>query len=1566
MGDNSKFSTSCKLQRIGYSQKPLTRSRQMAHIEKLNLAGSFKNNLSDISPDNSHRHGINDMDSTSRDNDVQDFWVVNNEISRMEFSKPFHDNSFKKTFLKRSRLINKLGKHMNIGKEKLIRINETLVPKESEYIKKAKERNKKILFKRDIDIYTINQRLEDRDFAKDIADEIEYINTHHKDVICGPVKHLESPEKSPYRSPRRSPKKLRDSQINLPISPYRSPRKSPQRCRRGSQFTSPISKKRYMKNELIPVKLMVDQWKDEDGENQGEYQRIEMNQSLTDGESIKSKASEWRIEKARQKGPTTIEYQNQIYDNATNNVSRLTNAFEGDLTQDEKISAQDKKVEDFFKKSKKDNYLKVKKYLNQNGIDYEIRRSSTFDNQKKNFPKIRHSASRSMNKKPLTTANLSTNQDINLINIDPSDINIGSSSVLEGHQDKSGYNIRGPLRKRPSIIEKDARLPKLTLRKSYTLDENSLASKQYSLRLSNSRNPKKRHSSRSNNQPPGIPEVEENDKNSDGLTPSDSKVFTRTDLNTLDGGSVAGNEMEIVNESDIDNSSQSGQGLSPGNSKKGEGSRNNSICDEFRDSDIYNRLIKSTTSRDFQKERNAIMMPINNTNDQPQVIKLADRRLTHTISHFQDRKISNTSQMKHSGALEPMEFEDSVVMGKKKTKPLIKSKVKKTAKQIQLDKLKAFSNEVKVIDRFERDFYSDQGTLLPLKLTKFFSMNMYCMYIYPFSTNYHRLLAEILNLGARLIKTQILYDINITTNSNFWENLINDADHWCGLEDLVLAKCSMDDNAVDFLLNSIVTKKSKLNNLYLNGQRYNHYQNRLNFYKTMSTSETKLKYIVFEDLCLTEYEISTKFFSMLKNMELLKSLYIKNCHFNSKALKENFVITLTKLNLLKYFSFTNIKCQNFDFSLIIAGLVNTIKENNSQYHIDLSNNNHTLKELEPLFKLMQDEGKDIKLNCIHLNDNCFNEIEIREVLEQYSILEKLEYKFRPERFSNFEFLGLQWNEQIYNRLYHDKIRDLDYEISYSKEKDDDDNKSKCVTDLSDIEITQIMNLKMRKKIVLSKVSDSVDEIVKTHQNKSPGLSPEQSSTKICTKMPVVPTKWFIFENCCKCSRWSKKLIKYDETDEMCVFISTRFYQNLLFPLNYSFETGKFQTFLTQPPGNHTLKILSLQSLSQSDSTITLKDRLKQISTRKIFIHPQKKTIFESQPYDWITNPVSTEENNDSLSEDCTDSSGNEMKFFSDKDQLNLNKIKDMVTHDISIITEQIHQKETWNPLANTLDKDTEKHFIEGTITFYPVFQYFWRICFSFDLEATYISKETLIKAIELTGLIARKFDPTSEQSAFESFLQKDKFYKRTDILLELFIWGLSITDKSQSLQERVRIFMYIYVNTWADFQNNEEVFNKKILLSNMIDGKAKELDPIIRKCLLSIGVNGQVYYKVFISFFSDFLKEHEIDIDLLKFLMVISCPIDIDSDKITKEKYYYLNREQFGDIIVKLSTCLIENMKRKFNVSCFTCRDQNLFVFLQKISDCMNTVTVFIDNKLYNIFEGIGFRKKIPGIFEIL
>lgn len=75
---------------------------------------------------------------------------------------------------------------------------------------------------------------------------------------------------------------------------------------------------------------------------------------------------------------------------------------------------------------------------------------------------------------------------------------------------------------------------------------------------------------------------------------------------------------------------------------------------------------------------------------------------------------------------------------------------------------------------------------------------------------------------------------------------------------------------------------------------------------------------------------------MIERMDILKSIVLKTCHFNSRIAAKMIKKSITELRDLQHLSIIDVRC--IDLNLIIETITESIKTNNMLRHLDLSGN----------------------------------------------------------------------------------------------------------------------------------------------------------------------------------------------------------------------------------------------------------------------------------------------------------------------------------------------------------------------------------------------------------------------------------------------------------------------------------------------------------------------------------------------------------------------------------------------------------------------------------------------------
>lgn len=92
---------------------------------------------------------------------------------------------------------------------------------------------------------------------------------------------------------------------------------------------------------------------------------------------------------------------------------------------------------------------------------------------------------------------------------------------------------------------------------------------------------------------------------------------------------------------------------------------------------------------------------------------------------------------------------------------------------------------------------------------------------------------------------------------------------------------------------------------------------------------------------------------------------------------------------------------------------------------------------------------------------------------------------------------------------------------------------------------------------------------------------------------------------------------------------------------------------------------------------------------------------------------------------------------------------------------------------------------------------------------------------------------------------------------------------------------------------------------------------------------------------------------------------DIDYKLGNSEALENLGREGLGDFLVKMAMVLCEGQKKKYNVMYFSLREINMFALLNNIPGKFDLVSKYTEERIDKVFEKIGFRQKIPGVYEV-
>jgi hypothetical protein len=142
--------------------------------------------------------------------------------------------------------------------------------------------------------------------------------------------------------------------------------------------------------------------------------------------------------------------------------------------------------------------------------------------------------------------------------------------------------------------------------------------------------------------------------------------------------------------------------------------------------------------------------------------------------------------------------------------------------------------------------------------------------------------------------------------------------------------------------------------------------------------------------------------------------------------------------------------------------------------------------------------------------------------------------------------------------------------------------------------------------------------------------------------------------------------------------------------------------------------------------------------------------------------------------------------------------------------------------------------VDPMLKFYGTFLYFWRLCFSYDLDSNYITKQDILDSAETTNMLSKNA-VAADGKRFQESIADKKYYKRSDLLNEVIQWGLAITQANNRLEARVSHFTKSFTEAFADYHMNEEIFNSKILVSDIVNKKIVKFDKPLRKLFMVIG-----------------------------------------------------------------------------------------------------------------------------------
>jgi hypothetical protein len=100
-------------------------------------------------------------------------------------------------------------------------------------------------------------------------------------------------------------------------------------------------------------------------------------------------------------------------------------------------------------------------------------------------------------------------------------------------------------------------------------------------------------------------------------------------------------------------------------------------------------------------------------------------------------------------------------------------------------------------------------------------------------------------------------------------------------------------------------------------------------------------------------------------------------------------------------------------------------------------------------------------------------------------------------------------------------------------------------------------------------------------------------------------------------------------------------------------------------------------------------------------------------------------------------------------------------------------------------------------------------------------------------------------------------------------------------------------------------------------------------------------------------------------IVMVGMKCDIDYKPGNAEALGNLGREGLGDFLVKMAMVLCEGQKKKYNVMYFSLKEINMFALINNIPGKLDLVSRYVEERIDQVFEKIGFRQKIPGVYEV-
>ena len=114
-----------------------------------------------------------------------------------------------------------------------------------------------------------------------------------------------------------------------------------------------------------------------------------------------------------------------------------------------------------------------------------------------------------------------------------------------------------------------------------------------------------------------------------------------------------------------------------------------------------------------------------------------------------------------------------------------------------------------------------------------------------------------------------------------------------------------------------------------------------------------------------------------------------------------------------------------------------------------------------------------------------------------------------------------------------------------------------------------------------------------------------------------------------------------------------------------------------------------------------------------------------------------------------------------------------------------------------------------------------------------------------------------------------------------------------------------------------------------------------------------------------FVETHGIEWALVDWFLMVGMKSDIDYALGGLEALGGLGREALGDFLVKMTLVLCDGQKKKYNVGYFGLKEVNMFGLVNNIPEKLDVVSRYVEGRVDRVFEKIGFRQKIPGVYEV-